>query len=297
MRYTLGKLINQFLKWAELALAENTVKSYKHHLRRFLLATKNKRCDRLRPVHLTAWGKSWHDYQAVVRLFNWAVDEAGLLKRNPFKRVTMPCRSQRNRILTPAEMIRILRGCHAAGRAFLFALRETLARPQEIRLARWTDVFPEDAKMPVDQALATGHAVIVMRDFKDRRKRKETTRPRVLVISARLGRQMLRLKANCPAGESRIWLNTHRRPLSSNAVRCLMRRLRRRLAIPADADGENVVAYTFRHSCATLAAAQGVVDRLLADLLGHVETRTTGRYVHLRVQHLRDAMRRLDTTH
>ena len=297
MKITLGKLINQFLKWADAALAENTVKAYRHHLRRFLRAAKNKRCDRLRPVHLTAWGKSWHDYQAVVRLFNWAVDEAGLLKRNPFKRVRMPARSQRNRILEPKEMVRVLRGARAPGRAFLLALRESLARPQEIRMARFSDLHAEDSTTPIDQALTTGRAVLVLREFKDRRRRKETNRPRVLVISRRLGRMIVRLRARNPDGQSHIWLNTLKRPLSSNAVRCLMRRLRRRLGLVADADGENIVAYTFRHSCATLAAAKGVVDRLLADLLGHVETRTTARYIHLRVEHLRAAMDRLDTTH
>jgi len=66
-----------------------------------------------------------------------------------------------------------------------------------------------------------------------------------------------------------------------------MRRLRKHFV--KESDTEKVVAYTVRHSTATIAAAAGVRDRMLADIMGHASTRTTARYQHLQVSHLRDA--------
>lgn len=177
-----------------------------------------------------------------------------------------------------------------ASRYFMLALRETLARPQEIRAAAFEQLQSEDVDTPIEVALPAGRALIVQHEFKDRRRRHDTTRPRVLLISRRLGRLIVRIARQRGTWSGPIFLNNLGKAWSKNAVRCLFRRIRRRLAMPADANGENVVAYTFRHSLATYAASKGVHGRTLADLLGHVETRTTDRYVHLNVGHLREAM-------
>lgn len=294
MKWTLRKVINAFLRWADAALAPNTAGAYAHHLRRFARAIGNKEARRLRVIDLTGWGKSWHEYQAVIRCFNWAVDEARLLRSHPFVDLSLPPRNERLRILSPAEMQSFLRGATRAGRNFYLALRETMARPQEIRAACWHNLQSEDPCLSIEEALSVGKALIVLRDFKDRRRRKENTRPRVLLVSKRLGRLILRLRRAAAAEEGQIFLNSRGVPWTRNGVRCLSRRVRRRLGIVADANGENVVAYTFRHSRATLAASKGIVDRLLSDILGHVETRTTKRYVHLHVGHLREAMQKMD---
>ena len=60
-----------------------------------------------------------------------------------------------------------------------------------------------------------------------------------------------------------------------------MRRLRERAEIAHDENGETIVMYTARHSYATAAVASGVSDRRLADLMGHTNTKTTQRYIHL----------------
>lgn len=293
MALTLKKVIDGFLKWAELALKPNTVKAYRHQLRKFVACVRNKQVKSLRPSHLTSWGKSWHEYQAVIRAFNWAVHEAKLVRKNPFAGLRMPYRDQRQRILSPTEIAGFLRACSSSGRQFLIAMRESFARPQEIRAAQWDDLQSEDPSIGIEQALAEGRALIVLRDYKDRARRKDASRPRVLLVSRRLGRLLLRLIEKGAEREGHIFLNSKGKPWTNNAVRCLLRRLRRRLGIVADKHGETIVAYTFRHSCATLAAASGVVDRVLADVLGHVETRTTTRYQHLNVGHLREALDRM----
>lgn len=293
MRLTVHSLINQFLKWAGAALAPNTVAAYRHQLQKIPERIKKKQAISCRPIDLSTWAKTWHEAQAVVRLFNWAVEDARLIRSNPFAACRMPSRGGRRRIVGQAVLRKMMRSGRHASRRFLLALRETLARPQEIRLATWEQLQPQDVDTPIDQALADGTALIVQTDFKDRARRIDTTRPRVLLVSRRLGRAILRIAAQCEFRTGPIWTNNRGKAWTRNAVRCLMRRVRRRLDITADGRGENVVAYTFRHSLATIAASRGVTDRTLADILGHVETRTTSRYVHLSVGPLRAAMERI----
>lgn len=296
MRLNLRQLIDKFLDWATEALAAGTVAAYSHQLEKFVKDVGNKRVSVLKPCHLTAWAKSWHEFQAVVRMCNWAVREAKLMKANPFAGLKAPGREERQRIMSPADMTKVLRSSSRPGRDFLLALRETYARPQEIRAVCWDDLQSEDVLTPIDQALREGRALIVLREYKDRARRKESTKPRILLVSKRLGRLLLRLKTRDKLGTKHIFLNTLEKAWTNNAVRCLMRRLRSRLGITDDKHGETIVAYTFRHSMATLASSKGIKDRTLADLLGHVETRTTARYQHLDVEHLREALERMRKT-
>jgi integrase len=294
MSLTLKSLINQFVKWADGALAPATVRSYQHHLRRFILVVKNKKVRSLRPVHLTALQRSWHEWQAVQRLFHWAVHEAKLVRSNPFDGVRAPRRGQRKRILTPREIARFLRRSRRSWRNYLLALRDLAARPQEIRALRWEHLHPQNPETPLDVALAAGAAVFVLHEFKDQARRRDSEIPRVLLVTRRLGRLLLRLRCRSSPADGPVFRNTRGLPWTRNAVRCMFRVLRRRLGYRPDDRGEQIVAYTVRHSAATLAAAHGIVDRVLADWLGHVETRTTRRYQHLNVGHIREALLRMN---
>jgi integrase len=73
-----------------------------------------------------------------------------------------------------------------------------------------------------------------------------------------------------------------------------MRRLRAKLKLKPDANGENVVAYTFRHTAATRACTSGVPDPVLADLMGHTSTDTTRRYQHPQLDHLAKAIQQMN---
>lgn len=291
---TLRSLTHQFLKWADQQLRPQTAWYYRHHLTRFLALTKNKQVKSLRPLHLINAQKSWHDWQCVQRLMRWAVQDAELIRRNPFVKVRAPGRKQRKRILSPRDIARFLRASSRTARRFLLALRELAARPQEIRALRWNDLQSDNPAVTVVEALAAGTAVFVLHDYKDRYRRRDSTVPRVLLVTRRLARLLMRLRGQGATAEGPVFLNSRGKPWTKNAVRCLMRRLRRRLGFQPDERGEKIVAYTFRHSMATLAAAHGVLDRTLADWLGHVETRTTQRYQHLCVGHIREALRRME---
>lgn len=292
MEMTLESLFTRFLEWARLALAPNTVAAYAHQLGKLTRKAAAAKVSDITPANVTIWARTWHEAQALVRALNWAVHEARILPAHPLGRIRMPRRNQRNRILSPHEIAGLIRAARRPGRQFLLALRETYARPQEIRAACFEDLCSEDVNLTIDDALAQGRALIVLRTFKDCERRRDSTRPRVLLISARLGRLILRIKARRRDLNGPIFRNALGRPWTKNAVRCLVRRLRAKHGLLADGRGEKVCAYTFRHSLATWAAANGITDRTLADLLGHVETRTTSRYLHLRTSHLREALRR-----
>jgi site-specific recombinase XerD len=70
-----------------------------------------------------------------------------------------------------------------------------------------------------------------------------------------------------------------------------MRRLRVKAGIGPDENGEMIVMYTNRHTFGTGASANGVVDRKLADLMGHTDTKTTQKYIHLANPELQNAVR------
>ena len=95
-----------------------------------------------------------------------------------------------------------------------------------------------------------------------------------------------------PSPDNFIFLNNDGKPWTANAVRWRMKRLRQKVGLGVDENGEQVVAYTMRHTSATRASARGVRDKVLAELMGHTNTSTTQRYQHLQADHLAEAIRR-----
>lgn len=290
MAMRLKRLIDQFLEWCENTRKPATTANYRWLLRKFSAAVGNPPIDQLKPVHLTSYAKTWHEVQAVQRLMQWAKDDLEIVDRNVFARVKRPPAGQRTRILSPVELLAYLRRCRLAYRRFLLGMRETIARPQEIRALRWEQLQAELPRQSIEEALRSGRAIFVMREYKARARRLDPSVPRVLLVTRRLGRLLLRLRRRLgPNPTGPVFLNSQGRAWSSNAVRCCMRRLRRHFRNDKD-PAERIVTYSLRHSIATIAVALGVRDRVLADLMGHASTRTTARYQHLQVEHLRPAM-------
>lgn len=289
----LSQLIRSFLKWAEKCLTKSSVAVYRHYFRKFIEHHGDKQIARLRPSHLTEWAYTWHAAQAMKRLFNWAVNESQCLKKNPFVNVVHPPKGERKRIMGRKEMIRFLRASALDLRCLLTGHRETFARPLELRAAKWTDIVAEDRSLTTREALTSGVACIVLYDYKQRKKRRLPGAPRVILLSPRACKLLLRLLSRTPDETGVIFRTKRGKAWTPNAVRCRLRRLRRRLGLKVDERGENIVPYTFRHTGATLCSAKGIRDRLLADILGHVETSTTARYQHLSLDHLRAALKPL----
>lgn len=287
---SLRSVRDSFLRWIENNRRPRTAENYQRYIDRFIVAVGNLPIERVKHSHLSQWGKTWHEIQALQRFFAWIVNEAELLPVNPLRRVQRPRLGCRKRILDRRAMARFLRQARPEFRAFMLAMRETMARPQEIRELVWGELWEGDNAAERETVLVTGQALFILADFKARDRRADPDAQRILPISPRLGRLLLRLRARRPVTRGEIFRNIHGEPWTRNALRLRMNAVRRRLGITKDHRGETVCNYTLRHSMATLATKAGVRDRTLADLLGHTSTRTTARYQHLDVQHLVDAM-------
>lgn len=291
MRRKFSYLVKRFLAWARQALHKTTVNVYRHYFQKFLEEVGDLAVNRIKPARVTAWAKTWHASQAIVRLFRWALDDAGLIKSNPLARVKHPPKGERKRIITRGEQALMLRACDPELRALLIGYRETFARPGELRAATWGDVYPKTTRANLRTALAAGDASIVLWDYKNRKQRRTPNEPRIILLSPRVGRLLCRLMRGELDTAAKIFQTAAGKGWTPNAVRCRLRKLRSRLNLKRDARGENLVPYTFRHTGATEATAAGIRDRILADLLGHTETSTTRRYHHLDVGHVRAPMK------
>lgn len=293
MRRKLSDLIRGFLRWAAHVHKPVTVAVYRHYFRGFLAHVGNRRLSSLKPRHLQEWAKTWHQAQAIKRLFSWAVNDDRSIKESPFARVKQPPRAERRRIFTRREQLTMLRRTRPDLRRLLVAMRETMARPGELRAATWEDLRPNESTADLTRALRAGQATLVLHEYKSRKSRLRPNTPRVILISPRAGRLLARLLDGTEIAAGPIFRTRLNRAWSANALRCRFRRLRVQLNTQRDKHGETIVPYTFRHTAATLCSAEGIRDRTLADLLGHTETSTTARYQHLAVEHLRAAMQKI----
>lgn len=287
-----SQLVARFVAWASKCKKPSTVAVYRHYLLRFCEATNDPDVTAVTPADLTAWAKTWHDVQAVKRLYRWAVNEAKILSDNPVIGVPHPPKGQRRRIITQAEWQAFLRASSPDLRRLLVAYRETMARPGELRHATWADVLGDDPNATTRERLSSQRACIVLDEFKDRCRRSDSEAPRIIILSPVACRLLLwLLPAECDTA-ARIFVTRRGQAWTPNALRCRFRALRKKLSISPDKRGETIVPYTLRHTSATEAAAAGVRDRILADVLGHVETKTTARYLHLQLDHLREALKK-----
>lgn len=289
----LSELVSSFLSWAERFREGGTVENYRRHLERFQAHVGPIKAAEVKAHHLLAWGKTWHEIQAVQRLFSFAVNDAEYMDKSPVRRVKRPPLGFRKRILPRANLAQLFRKSTRPFRNFLFAMRESLCRPSEIRRLAWEFLFWPGKPKGLQQALEEGQALFVFDEFKGRKRRSDTQAPRVVPVSARLGRLLWRLSQGGQEMAGEVFRNSEGNPWTNNAVRLRMKWLRKKLNLSRDHRGENVVAYTIRHTMATEAAAAGVRDRILAELMGHTTTRTTARYQHLQVEHLQAAMKSL----
>lgn len=294
MTLSISALADQFFAFMNSRNAVGTIGYYRRHIERFAAAVNNIDVGQLRKHHLIGNCKSWHAMQAVQRLFHWAHYEMELIDRNPFKGIKRPRPGRRHRVLTGVEAAQVLRGADRVFRPVLIALRESIARPQEMRVVTWEMIRWEGQHKTALEALRAGDAFFELWEYKSRKQRSDPDAPRVILINARLSRLLIRSLRRPGKRTGSIFLNRHGKAFTSNAIRLRVRRLCRRLGIEADARGERVVAYTLRHTSATNACASGMPDRILADLMGHTTTRTTARYQHLSRRHLRNAVDKLE---
>jgi integrase len=228
------------------------------------------------PLSFTKWldeHKGWKGARrnaiiAVKRMFNWAVNDAGLLAASPLKSVKKPPKKRRNRVLTAAEresvygMIRDLQF-----RQFVFALLDTGCRPSEIMAVTARHVSRDGTRWTFNEHKTDG----------------QTGEPRVVYLSPamqQLTRQLIEANPEGPLFRSTRRLRGVRRPWTRNGVRCRFKRLREKAARLREreedpekrkelADLTGVTAYVLRHTFTTRALTTGLPVPVVSALLGH----------------------------
>jgi integrase len=279
----LRRLIGLFLDWVRRNRSPATHSYYRFQLRKIPLKVLSKKAGQVKPAEM--FGRSWssHCVAACKRLFNWAFHTADLVSTNPLAGVRTPRRRGRKRTLSRREALLLLRAAGRDFREFLLAMRETGARPQEIRALWWNDLHGTEG-------LGDGRAFFCLADHKGRQLGHDGSGPRIIPVSPRLGRLLHRLKQR-GSSEGEIFLTTRGRPWTKDALVNRVRRLRVKLTWLRERFGERIVCYTIRHTTATSWAAAGVNGHLLGELLGHKSTETTARYLHLSPEALQGALR------
>lgn len=291
---TVRAAAEQFFEAISADVEPSTMALYRLYVGRFVQTHGAKALGDVSPAIVRSWGKTYHPVQAVQRLFSWCHREARLLENNPLEGMRKMPRGRRLRVVERTVAVSLRRRAGRAFRRLLLALDLTIARPGEWRKARWHDL--RVAGLGVAQAgdLVAGRAFLFFDTFKARSLRRDRFAVRIIPVPARLGRLLARLLEGAASPASHILTNSRKKPWTVNAVRCAMRALRRRCDVAADHRGENVVAYTLRHSGATQAVACGVELATLAGVMGHSDVRQTWRYVHLSAGWLAKALERIE---
>ena len=303
-------VIEAFLAWSRQNLSEDTHRVNKYYCQLFAEHCGQVPARDLKPFHITAWisemmspervakekarrkqeiaegliearkqgrqPKVWgvstaHNARVVAfRVFSWAKDE-GLLPENPLAGMKRPKPPPRQRAMSDDEFHKLHDQAGGPFRDFLLALRETGARPKEVRDLLWTQVHDE-------RWILTKH--------KTSRKAQKV---RVIILTDVMRQMMDRLRGN---GHTHVFLNTEGIPWTMNAVRLQMSRLRRKLGLP-----EDLCAYLARHGFGTRAILNGVNPAVVAELMGHNSLEMVSKvYVHLADQHvhLREAVEKVN---
>ena len=207
------------------------------------------------------WGVSTaHNGRTMAfRVFSWAKDE-GILTENPLAGMKRPKPPARQRAMGDEEFKSLFANAGGPFADYLLALRETGARPKELRDLTWEQVQKDR---------------IVLTQHKTARK---VGKARVIILSGGMRNMMARLKGN---GHSHVFLNTEGVPWTMNAVRLQITRLRKKLGLADD-----LCAYLCRHGFGTRAILNGVNPSVVAELMGHNSLEMVSRvYVHLADEH------------
>lgn len=285
--------VSRFLVAVEPTISPATMALYRHYLTRFAANAGKVRIDKMTPARVYQWSRKYHPVSCVRRLFSWLTVEARLVVVNPIAGIKVRRNGHRRRILDAGERAKLLRASGPQFRRFMLAMVETIARPREIRELQWGDIRTSGSPAWSTEDLVAGRCFFWVDQFKGAERRRDRYAVRTIPISSRLGRMLSRLRGTGESYVLPIFVNSAGKPWTCNAVRLQFRRLRDRAGVVADLRGENVVAYSLRHTGATDAVGAGIKGFTLAELMGHSDIRMTQRYVHLRPDHLIEACNRI----
>jgi integrase len=272
-------VVEAFLVWAATHTKPATFKQYRWFGQKLAEDFGKHPARDFKPIHVTRWveQRGWrgaHEYNArryAFRYFSWAVQE-GVLPRNPLSGMKRSKPLPRQRAISDDEYTALLKATDSDFRPLLFALRQTGARPQELRELRWEQIKGDHA---------------VLRDHKTAGK---TRKPRVIHFNPVVQRFLAVARKRSRPGSSHVFLNARGEPWTMDAVRLRVMRLKKKLGLAPD-----LCCYLIRHGWATGALVNGVDVATVAELMGHSSLEmVTGVYAHLaeKTSHLQEAATR-----
>lgn len=226
-----------------------------------------------------AWGAASKREAAtrIVALFNWSV-AAGLLATNPITGLQKPQAVSRgaSALLDTATHDRLWQAATPTLRPVLTTLHETGCRPSELCHVTVAD-FNADLGCWLLAKHKTAHT---------------TGKPRIVWLTPPVVALCRELAVEYPTGP--LYRNAVGKPWRRDYLASRFRKLRDRLNLP-----DTLTLYSYRHTFATDALANGVPDAHVAELLGHHGTIMLHKhYSHLlaRNEALRQALAKVRTS-
>lgn len=270
-------ICEEFLRWSKKHHKADTYRCYNGYLQSFCEYCGHLPVQQLQKFHITRWidAQPWNatsqynGRRSAFRALNWAADEE-LIPKNPLQGLKRPKPKPRQRAMTKAEYRALLAAATGPFKTFLFALRQTGARPKELRDLKWHEVRRDRWVLPEHKTSAT------------------SDEPRTIHLTPPMQKLMSVLRRHNHS--EHVFLNCRGRPWTSNAVRLQVWRLKKKLGLADD-----VCAYLVRHAYGTDAIVNGVDIASVSELMGHADTSITSKiYVHLAEQtsHLQEAVKK-----
>lgn len=269
-------LILRYLDWSEVNQADSTYLFYKTYLESFRKAVGTLKVAALRPYHVTEWVKDqkWTNpntvhgaMRSVQRAFNWSKRQ-GLITASPLDGLEKPTPQPREVDLTAEQFQEILDAVvDPTFRDVLIVLRETGARPQEVRL--------------VEARYIKGRCWIFPQS-----KSKGKRRPRVVLLNDKAFEITQRYAGQYKTGP--IFRNAKGMPWSKSALTQRCERL-------SEKTGIKIRPYSIRHHFVDEGLVNGADPVALSIVLGHASPKmVTEVYqsVGKRNEHLEETLRR-----
>jgi len=272
-------LLNLYLDWTQKNRAKATYAWYQMFLKSFAkMVPEMMRVHELRPYHVEAWLADFGGnsntrngaVRAVKRAFNWAVKQ-GYLTHSPVRNVEKPKPRRREEYLEPERYQQIIEAIQdPCFHDFVEAMKETGARPQEVRLvqAKHVDRKARVWFFPASEA-------------------PKGDEERTIPLSDQAWEITQRLMLKYPEGP--LFRNHHGRPWNKDSLSLRSIRLSKKL-------GFSWCLYQIRHQFATEAIVAGVDLITLAAIMGHKDLRMLQQvyqHVQRKGDHLRAAIKKI----
>lgn len=271
-------ILNKFLNFMTNNRAESTAKVAEYHVKRFAAwLGKNGhvklRADRLRPKHVQEWldsqykGKS-NSYRSlavrnVKHAFSWAAT-MGYIDRDPIVAMKTPPSGVREYFLEPELWPKFIETIKCPEFVqYVTVILDSGVRPQEMHAACMRHFDPKFKSLVFAKEESKGKKI----------RRVIPLNPISLEIVTKLAAERKGQE------EDHLFLNSEGHPWNKNSTNCQMRRIRKKLKLPAG----TLCATALRHSFAYYKLTVDKTDPLIvAKMMGHRDGRMIAtRYGHI----------------